>query len=106
MGFFGGNNINIKTEKAAKAEAKGMEKVAKKNLEATKIQANTEMNIAKLQAKQAEKQAKRELIREKKANQEGIYKKKIGPFTIKTYIIMAVVIVLGIMMLVQKIQGN
>ena len=103
--MFNTRNVTVKTEKAAKAEAKGMEKVAQKNLEATKVQAKNEINIAKLQAKQADKQAKREMIQEKKRNQEGIYK-KIGPFTIKTYIIFAVIVILGIMMLVQKIQGN
>jgi hypothetical protein len=73
--------------------------------EAAKIHAKSQERIAKMRSKQAEKQAKREIIREKKLNQEGVYK-KIGPFTIKTYIIMAIIIILGIMTMVDKKDGN
>ena len=73
--------------------------------EAARVQAKSQEKIAKLQVKQAEKQAKRELIREKKQNQEGVYK-KLGPFTIKTWIIIAIIIGIGIFMLVEQIRGN
>jgi len=85
--MLGDKHIHFQTEKAAKVQAKSQEK------------------IAKMQSKQAEKQAKREIVREKKKNQEGVYK-KIGPFTIKTWIIIAIIIALGIMMLIDKVQGK
>lgn len=50
------------------------------------------------------KSEKEERKRAKKQNQEGVYK-KIGPFTIKTWIILAVIIAIGIMMLIDKIKG-
>lgn len=62
--------------------------------------ADKEFKAGEKRAKRAEK---REIIREKKQNQEGIYK-KIGPFTIKTYLIIAAVIAIGIMMLIQGPQ--
>jgi len=85
--MFNQEHFHVQTERAAKVQAKSQEK------------------IAKMQAKQAEKQAKREIIREKKKNQEGVYK-KLGPFTIKTWIIIAIIIAIGIKMLIDKIQGK
>lgn len=77
------NNYIHKSEKAAKIEAKSQEK------------------IAKMQAKLK----KQEMVNEMKKNQIGVYK-KIGPFTIKTYLILIAIIVIGIMMLVDKSKEN
>jgi hypothetical protein len=51
--------------------------------------------------KRSRREEKRQIIREKKQNQEGVYK-KIGPFTIKTYITLAIIIAVVIMALVQN----
>jgi len=81
--MFDTNNTTFQTEKAAKIEAKSQEK------------------IAKMQAKLKEQ----EMVNEMKKNQIGVYK-KIGPFTIKTYLILIAIIVIGIMMLVDKSKEN
>jgi len=77
------NNYIHKSEKAAKIEAKSQEK------------------IAKMQAKLK----KQEMVNEMKKNQIGVYK-KIGPFTIKTYLIILVILILAIMMLIEKAKEN
>ena len=81
--MFDEKHIHVQTEKAAKIQAKSEEK------------------IAKMQAKLK----KQEMVNEMKKNQIGVYK-KIGPFTIKTYLILLVIVILGIMMLVDKLKGN
>jgi len=116
MGLFEKKNITVQTEKAAKAQAKGEikaaklqaksnEKIAKMNksqvdnvAESAKIQAKSNEKIAKMRIKAKEKQ-------QAKLNQEGIYK-KIGPFTIKFYLIAAAIIFFLIFALVTNAKNN
>jgi hypothetical protein len=73
--------------------------------DAAKVEAKSNEKVAKQQLKHAKKAEKREEIREKKKNGEGVYK-KLGPFTIKTWITIAIIIAFGIYVLVEKIQGR
>jgi hypothetical protein len=66
-----------------------------------KARASGIKQTAREDIKRSRRAEKRQVIQEKKQNQEGAYK-KIGPFTIKTYIILAIIIAFAIMALVQK----
>jgi Flp pilus assembly protein TadB len=89
---FMGNKIIIQQDKAAaKMQAKTNNKIANK-------QFNAEENRAK-------RTEKRQIIQEKKRNQEGVYK-KIGPFTIKTWFLIIILVVLVIYVLIQGPQAK
>ena len=88
---FDTNNYTIQNREAAKIEAKANAKLAGK-------QGKLAEKEYKDNKARANREEKRRIIAEKKANNEGIYK-KVGPFRIRTYIIIAIIIAIGIIVL-------